>query len=34
MKAYGALIYVRSVYTSGHVDVKLVVGDTKVASIK
>ena len=33
-KACGALVYVRSEYTNGRVDVKLVAGKTKVAPIK
>ena len=33
-KAYGPMVYVRSEYTNGRVDVKLVAGKTKVAPIK
>jgi hypothetical protein len=33
-RAYGALVYMRSVYEDGHIDVRLISSKTKVAPIK
>jgi hypothetical protein len=33
-RAYGAVVYMRSVYEDGHIDVRLISSKTKVAPIK
>ena len=33
-RAYGAVVYIRSVYEDGHIDVRLISSKTKVAPIK